>query len=165
MIKLRDFAARDAARLQALANNKNVSGYLVYTFPFPYTHEDAELWISTGSKDNSALNRVIEYEGEFVGTVGITPQAGWRDHIAEIGYWVGEPYWSRGIATAAVREMTEYAFGALQYRKIFAPVLAPNKASMRVLAKCGYDLECVLRAEVYKDGCFFDIHQYAKLAE
>ena len=78
---------------------------------------------------------------------------------------MGQPYWGRGIATAAVREMTEYVFGALQCRKLFAPVLAPNKASMRVLEKCGYDLECVLGAEVHKDGCFFDIHQYAKYGE
>jgi len=161
MITLRPFAISDAHRLQALANNQDVSRYLVDTFPFPYTNADAEWWIETGSRENDAINQVIEYEGGFVGTVGITPQTGWRDHIAEIGYWVGEAYWGRGIATAAVRDMTEYAFVTLQYRKLFAPVLAPNNASMRVLEKCGYELECVLKAEVHKDGGVFDIHQYA----
>jgi RimJ/RimL family protein N-acetyltransferase len=162
MITLRDFADSDAVRLQALADNRNVSRYLVYTFPLPYTTADAEWWIATGSKEKDAINRVIEFEGEFVGTVGITPQTGWRDHIAEIGYWVGEPHWGAGVATAAVQKMTEYAFSELHYRKIFAPVLAPNKASMRVLEKCGYALEGIFGDEVHKDACFYDIHRYSK---
>jgi [ribosomal protein S5]-alanine N-acetyltransferase len=131
-------------------------------FPYPYTQKDAKWWIQTGSKAAGAVTRVIEYQDVFVGSVGITPQVGWRDHIAEIGYWIGEPYWGNGIATDALQQMTEYVFSNLHFQKLCAPVLAPNKASMRVLEKCGYELEGILKQEVYKDGHFYDIHHYAR---
>lgn len=162
MIKLREYSDTDIDRLLDLANNINVSRYLVYTFPYPYTREDAEWWISTGSKDHGATTRVIEYDNLFVGSVGITPQSGWREHIAEIGYWIGEPYWDNGIATTALKEMSDYAFSQLKYKKLIAPVLAPNKTSMRVLEKSSYELEGVLKNEVFKDNQYYDIHQYAK---
>ena len=162
MIRLRDFVEGDIDRLVALANNENVSRYLIYTFPYPYTKRDAESWIHTESRANRSVTKVIEYQGDFVGIVGITPQTGWKDHSAEIGYWVGEEYWGKGIATEALRMMSERAFTVLKYKKLFAPVLGPNKASMRVLEKCGYGLEGVLKDEVYKGGQYFDGYHYAK---
>ena len=162
MITLRDYVIADADRFAELANNENVSRYLIYTFPYPYTKQDAEWWIKTGSRMNNSVTRIIEYRGELVGTVGITPQTGWKAHSAEIGYWVGEAYWGKGIATEALRMMSELAFTTLKYRKLFAPVLGPNKASMRVLEKCGYQLEGVLKHEVLKSGQYFDGHHYAK---
>jgi [ribosomal protein S5]-alanine N-acetyltransferase len=160
MISLREYTESDLGRLVSLANNQNVSRYLVYTFPHPYTLKDAEWWIAAGSKQNGAITRVIEYQGLFVGSVGITPQSGWRDHIAEIGYWVAEDYWGKGIATAALRQMTEYGFTDANFLKLCAPVLAPNVASMRVLEKCGYQREALLKNEVQKGGSYFDIHQF-----
>jgi RimJ/RimL family protein N-acetyltransferase len=162
MIVLREYSESDLERLVSLANNENVSRYLVFTFPYPYTKADGEWWIGTGSKQNGAITRVIESQGQFVGSVGITLQTGWRKHLGEIDYWVAEKYWGKGIASAALGLMTDYAFNSLQLRKLCAPVLAPNRASMRVLEKCGYRPEAVLRAEVQKDGRFFDIHQFAR---
>ena len=161
MITLRDYEKSDTARLVLLANNRNVSKYLVYTFPYPYTQSDADWWIETGSKANHAVTKVIQYNGEFVGGVGITPQVGWKNHVAEIGYWLGEAYWGRGIATEAVSLMTDYATSHLNYKKLFAPVLGPNKASMRVLEKCRYELEGISKYEVSKGGQYFHIHNYA----
>ena len=161
-ISLREYADSDLERLVSLANNENVSRYLVYTFPHPYTVKDAEWWIATGSKHNGAMTRVIEYDGVFVGSVGITPRGGWRDHVAEIGYWVAENYWGKDIATEALRKMTDYGFSRENIRKLIAPVLAPNLASVRVLEKCGYQREAVLKAEVQKGGVFFDIHRFAR---
>lgn len=163
MIELREYVDSDRDRLANLANNQNVSQYLVYTFPYPYTRGDAEWWIDIGSKRNGAITRVIEYQGLFVGSVGMTPQSGWRDHVAEIGYWVAEEYWGKGIATAALREMTEFGFTERNFRKLCAPVLAPNIGSMRVLEKCGYQCEGILKNEVHKSGRYFDTHQFAKL--
>jgi ribosomal-protein-alanine N-acetyltransferase len=162
MIALREYTDSDLERLVHLANNENVSRYLVYTFPYPYTTADAEWWIATGSKQNGAITRVIEYKGLFVGSVGITPQSGWREHLGEIGYWVGEDYWGKGIATAALRQMTEYGFKSRNFLKLFAPVLAPNVASMKVLEKCGYQLEGILKGEVQKGGIYFDTHRFAR---
>lgn len=162
MIKLRDYKKTDAERLVHLANNKNVSRYLVYTFPYPFTLKDADWWITVGSKNKNAITKVIEYRGEFVGSIGITPQAGWKDHIAEIGYWIGEKYWRQRIASNALKMMCDFVFSEYNYKKLFAPVLAPNKASMSVLEKNDFELECVLKQEVYKDKEYFDIHQYTK---
>ena len=162
MIVLREYADSDLERLVSLANNENVSRYLVYTFPYPYTTADGEWWIRTGSKQNGAITRVIEHEGLFVGSVGINPQIGWRDHLGEIGYWVAEEHWGKGIATAALQHMTDYGFTNLQFRKLYAPVLSPNIASMRVLEKCAYSREAILKGEVQKRGIYFDTHQFAR---
>jgi RimJ/RimL family protein N-acetyltransferase len=162
MIILREYADTDLKRLVALADNKNVSRYLVSAFPYPYTKSDGEWWIATGSKQNGAVTRAIEYRGLFVGSVAITPQGGWRDHLGEIGYWVGEEYWGKGIASAALNRMTDYGFEELRLRRLYAPVLAPNTASMKVLTKCGYTLEAILKSDVRKDGIYFDIHQFAR---
>ena len=162
MIILRSLAESDAVPLQELADNENVSRYLTYLFPFPYTLDDAVWWIETGSMEDDGVCQAIDYDGRFVGVVGLKPQVGWRDHIAEIGYWVGEPYWGRGIGTAALREMTRQAFSDLDFRKLFAPVLAPNTASMRILEKCGYEREAILRDEVRKHGRYYDVHQFAR---
>jgi RimJ/RimL family protein N-acetyltransferase len=164
MITLRDYSETDLDRLVQLANNINVSRYLVYTFPYPYTQEDAVWWLQTGCRQHGAINKVIDYQGEFAGAIGITPGTGWKSHQAEIGYWIAEPYWGKGIATAALRDMTQTAFTVLGYKKLYAPVLAPNKASMRVLEKCGYRQEGFLKDEVYKDGGYFDVYHYARHA-
>jgi ribosomal-protein-alanine N-acetyltransferase len=161
-ISLRELLPSDLERLVILANNEELSRYLLYTFPHPYTRADAEWWISSGSKENGAATRVIVYRGELAGLVGITPQRGWRNHLGEIGYWVGNEYWGKGIATSALKQMTDYGFVNLRLKKLYAPILAPNVASMRVAAKCGYQLEGILKAEVVKTGQFYDIHHFAK---
>jgi RimJ/RimL family protein N-acetyltransferase len=162
MITLREYADSDLERLVQLANSENVSRYLVYTFPYPYTLADADWWIGAGSKKNDGIARVIEYQGVFVGNIGIRPQNGWREHLGEIGYWVGEDYWGKGIATAALLQMTEYGFNTRHFRKLYATALAPNIASMRVLEKCGYRREGILKVEVHKKGTYFDIHHFAR---
>jgi len=161
-ISLRDYTLADIDRLVLLANNENVSRYLVDTFPFPYTARDARWWIETGSAECGATTRVIVCNDEFVGSVGILPATRWRAHVTEIGYWVAEPYWGRGIATAALCEMTAYAFTEPGCEKPVAPVLAPNVASMRVLAKCGYRSEGCMAREVRKNGRTWDVLRYAK---
>jgi [ribosomal protein S5]-alanine N-acetyltransferase len=161
MISLRDYKTSDAERLVLLADNYNVSRYLVDTFPYPCTQQDADWWIETGSKANNEVTKVIEAQGEFVGSIGLSPQTGWKNHMAEIGYWLGEAYWGRGIAAEALKIMTDYAISNLKYKKLFAPVLEPNKASMRVLEKCGYKLEGILQQEVFKEDRYFNIYHYA----
>jgi RimJ/RimL family protein N-acetyltransferase len=163
MIVLREYSPSDLEELVALANNRNVSRYLVYTFPYPYTRPDAEQWIESGSREGGATTMAIEHEGRFAGSIGIKPQTGWKAHTAEVGYWIGEEFWGRGIASAALKEMTQLAFTHYSYRKLFAPVLGPNKASIRVLEKNSYVLEGIMEKEVYADDGYLDVHRYAKL--
>lgn len=108
------------------------------------------------------MTKVIEYRGEFVGGIGITPQTGWKSHLAEIGFWVGEEYWGKGITSEALRTMSDLVFSTMKYKKLFAPVLGPNKASIRVLEKCEYNLEGILKREVFKRGQYLDIYHYRK---
>ncbi len=161
---LRAYRSDDIDALTAIANNERVSRYLIDTFPYPYTREDASWWIDSGAAQHGAITRAIEHDGRLVGTIGVAPQHGWRAHIAEIGYWLGEHYWGRGIASDALRLMSQHAFEELGYRKLIAPVLAPNGASMRVLEKCGYTKEGILKEEVCKHDRYYDIHLYALLA-
>ena len=163
MIKLREYKKSDTSRLVQLANNENVSRYLVSSFPYPYTLKEAEWWIDIGSKKNGAITRVIEYQAEFVGGIGIQPQMGWRSHLAEIGYWVGEKYWRKGIGTEALGAMTQLALSTGEYKKLFAPVFGPNQVSMKVLEKNGYSLEGVLKQEVFKNGRYYDLYHYARI--
>jgi RimJ/RimL family protein N-acetyltransferase len=165
MITLREFAESDIDEIVRLANNEQVARYLADRFPHPYTRADAAWWVHHGATENGAINRAIAHRGTLVGGIGIDPQTGWRAHVGAIGYWIGQDYWGQGIATQALREMTDIGFRDRCFRKLVAQVLAPNIASMRVLEKAGYAREAVLAAEVRKGGTYFDAHQFARHRE
>lgn len=162
MICLRKYKPEDIERLSALADNKNVSRYLTPRFPFPYTLEDAKWWVEKGADENGQINRVIEYQGKLAGGIGFIPQKEWKAHKVELGYWLGVEYWGKGIVTEAIQQMENHVLPPGKFEKIFAPVLGPNKASMRVLEKNNYQLEGILKNEVRKDNMFYDIHLFAK---
>jgi RimJ/RimL family protein N-acetyltransferase len=84
---------------------------------------------------------------------------------AEIGYWLAEPFWGRGIATEAVVAVTQYAIATHRITRVFALPFASNAASCRVLEKAGYALEGRLRRSAIKDGKIVDQMQYAFIAE
>ncbi|MCB1924813.1 MAG: GNAT family N-acetyltransferase [Gammaproteobacteria bacterium] len=162
MLTLRDYRDDDAARLVQLANNPKVSRFLIDTFPYPYAIEDAEWWVREGCLGLGMITKVIDVDGTFVGSVGLTLQTGWRSHTAEVGYWLGEAYWGQGLATLALQRMCEQAFAEMRLRKVYAPVLAPNIASMRVLQKCGFTKVGVMVDDVVKQGRFFDVHHFER---
>lgn len=163
MIILREYCENDLEDLVTLANNDKVSRYLDLSFPHPYTHEAAAWWIEIGCRAEGSAVKVIEWEGQFVGSVGTTAASGWRSHIAEIGYWLGEPFWGKGIASQALDQMTKIAFTELEFQKLQASVLKPNVGSMKVLEKCGYILEGEKAREVCRDEIFYDTSVYSKL--
>jgi len=162
MITLRNYDISDPDRLGNLADNEHVSRFLTNSFPCPYTKTDAERWVGRGAKYPNSLLKVIQYEGYPVGSICLHPQSGWKQHVAEMGFWLGEPYWGLGIAPEALTAVTESALSELGYKKVFGEVLGPNEASMRVLEKCGYRLEGVLEYEVLKSGQYFDVYKFAR---
>ena len=103
----------------------------------------------------------VEVGGEAVGSVGLFPKSDIERLSAEIGYWVGEATWGKGIATAAVRALSTYGFKELGLTRIFAVPLVSNPASMRVLEKAGYVREVVLRRSAIKEGIVLDQVLYA----
>ena len=144
-----------------LANNYNVSKYLSSRMPYPYTIDDAIWWVSTSSKEG--IVRPVIAEEQLVGCVGVKPGQFEESRITELGYWIGEPYWDNGYATEAVDTITNAVFSDTDIVRLFAPVFSPNLASMRVLEKCGYELEGVFRKGGFKNGEFYDKHIFARV--
>ena len=160
MIELREYVDSDVEKLVELADNKNVSRYLISTFPFPYTIEDAHWWITTGSK--KGIQRAIVFNGELVGSVGGTPGIGERQKQASVGYWLGEPYWSKGIAVNALQLFMSDIFEKLDIVRVYAWVFQPNTRSARVLEKAGFEYEATLKKSLYRHGELFNELIYSK---
>src|SRR5690606_18367998 len=160
-VTLRRLTPDDAAALARLANNKKVWDHVRDYFPHPYSEDDARAFIDMVQREAPPLTFAIEHSGELCGVVGLVRQADVYRLNAEIGYWLGEPYWGRGIATRAVRLMTDYGFRELGLVSIYAGIFAYNHASMRVREKCGYRQEGVFQKADYKDGRLRDEHVYA----
>jgi len=161
MIRLREFSPRDTGALVELLNNRQVTRYLSTRLPFPYSEDDANWWISTGSKNG--IVRAITVEEQLIGCVGAEAGDFEESRTAEIGYWVGEQFWGSGYATQAVKALTDHVFSETDIIRVYASVFSPNYASMRVLEKCGYEREGIFHKGCYKDGEFYDKHIYARV--
>ena len=149
---LRAWRHGDAPSLTENANNPNVARNLVDAFPEPYTLEDARRWIGRHAGIDPPTSFAIVIEGRAAGGIGVEIGTDIRRRSAELGYWLGEPYWGRGIVTEAVRAVTRYAFATFDIEHIFAGLFERNIGSRRVLEKAGYSLEGRLRMHVTKDG-------------
>ena len=166
---LRDWASAwenaDRERFVALANDYDVWRQLYDRFPHPYTHADADEWIALNAKRTTLSTFAIcDPEGP-IGSVGLTLRDADYRHSAEIGYWLGRPFWGRGIATTAVKAITTYAFETLGLTRLEAHIFARNQASARVLEKAGYRREGYLRNASMKEGEELDNVLYAVLKE
>lgn len=160
---LRPWRRGDAASLAENADNREVWLNLRDRFPHPYTRADAEGWIAHVEGQAPPTHLAIEVDGAAVGGIAIQLGSDIERCSAEIGYWLGEAYWGRGIVTAAVRAMTEHAFREFPLTRVFAVPFARNPASCRVLEKAGYLLEGTLRRSAIKDGQVLDQCLYARV--
>jgi ribosomal-protein-alanine N-acetyltransferase len=158
---LRRWRVGDEASLIRHANNRNISRNLRDRFPYPYTAADADAWIGRASVETPARNFAIVVDGAAVGGIGLELGEDVFRRSAEIGYWLGEPFWGRGIVTEAVRAVTAYAFATFDLCRLQAHVFEWNPASARVLEKAGYALEGRARLAVTKDGRTIDRLGYA----
>ena len=158
---LREWKLSDKESIAENANNINIWNNVRDYFPFPYTVEDGEQFIKMVlSKPKPSTDLTIEIEGKAVGGIGIVLQADVERISAEIGYWLGENYWNRGIMTNVVKEMVEYAFTHFPIKKLYAPVFDFNTASQRVLEKAGFEKEAILKQAAIKNGKVIDLHYY-----
>jgi RimJ/RimL family protein N-acetyltransferase len=161
--RVREWRTTDKASLVRLANNRKVWRNLAHRFPHPYTEASADTWFGLLAKQELPTHWAIELEGEAIGGIGIDPGEGIYAKNAIFGYWLGEPYWGRGIMTAVVRATVEHVFTHFDLARLVSPVFEWNPASMRVLEKCGFVREAVLRKSVFKDGQLIDEVIYARL--
>ena len=162
-VVLRPYRRDDREQLRRIADNPNVARFLEDTFPSPYTMESADEWIALTLSETRRCNFAVERRGELIGGIGLIPLAGVHSGTANFGYWLGEPYWGRGLASAAVSAILPYAFGELLFIRLQALVFSNNPASMRVLERNGFAREGVMRNHVRKNGVVQDAVLYAKL--
>ena len=161
---VRHWRARDAESLVRQANNINIASQLRDRFPHPYTAKDARgFLLHSMRKDTDATILAIDVGGLAVGAVGISRGTDVERYTAEIGYWLGEPYWGRGIVTEAVTLLTAHAFEQGNVLRLFALPFSSNARSARVLEKAGYEREGVLRASAVKYGQPRDQLLYARV--
>ena len=152
---LRPWRAGDEAALVRHAHIRAVWLNLRDQFPHPYTAADAEGWIKFASAQSPPTSLAIDV-GEAAGGIGVRLHDDVERVSAELGYWLGEAFWNRGIMSAAVRAFTRYAFQQFSLTRVFAIPYATNVASQRVLEKAGYRREGTLRRSVIKDGKVLD---------
>lgn len=162
LIKLRKWDMTDAPALVTLANNKKISDNLRDRFPHPYTFENAEEFIrfaTTGDSGEEIF--AIEVDGNPVGAIGAIFGSDVYRLNAEIGYWIGEEFWNRGIATAAIKEITGYLFENYDLERIYAECFSDNLASQKTLQKSGFSLEAILKRNILKNGVIKDSMIYS----
>jgi RimJ/RimL family protein N-acetyltransferase len=157
---LRPFKGSDAASIARHGNNRNIWINVRDRFPHPYRPSHAQQFIRLVRDRDPQSDFAIEVDGEAVGGVSFFIQPDVQRVSAEVGYWLGEAYWGRGIATDAVAAITQHAIDAHQLTRLFALVFNDNVASSRVLEKCGYRLEARLARSAIKDGRIIDQLQY-----
>jgi RimJ/RimL family protein N-acetyltransferase len=162
---IRSWRAGDEPSMSRLANNRKIWLNVRDRFPHPYTLADAEAWVARASTATPETQFAIEIGGEAVGGVGVFLQTDVERYSAEIGYWLGEPFWGRGIATAVIRRFTDYAFDAYELCRLYANVFEWNRGSCRALEKAGYVLEGRLHSASVKDGFVLDGFLYAAVRE
>ena len=161
---VRSWQMSDLASLVAHADNRRIWLNLRDRFPHPYTKRDGQHFLRTMRDADPETAFAIVVDGAAVGGVGFMLQHDVDRVSAEIGYWLGEPFWGRGIATTALAAVTRYAIDTHGLTRVFALPFAHNTASCRVLEKAGYVLEARLRRSAIKDGKIVDQFQYAFIA-
>ena len=164
-VNLRTWRIDDAPALTAAINNKKVLDNLRDGIPYPYTEKDAEEFISAtlAAEKDSQYAFAITYDGKVIGSIGVFRKDNVHRLTAELGYYIAESYWGKGITTEAVRQISAYVFENTDIVRIFAEPFAFNEASCRVLEKAGFQFEGVLRRNAIKNGQSVDMKMYAAL--
>ncbi len=159
---LREWNLSDSESLARHANNIRIWNNVRDLFPHPYNSTDGVIFISAAiAKPRPAVDLAIDVNGKAVGGIGIVLQHDVERISAEIGYWLGESFWNKGIMTAAVEKMIKYAFTNFPIRKLYAPVFEYNHASMKVLQKAGFEKEAILKKAAIKNSRIVDLHYFS----
>ena len=162
-LKVRSWRKSDLDSLVRYANNPNIAGNLRDQFPHPYTRFKGASYLVEVRSAQVETSFAVEYGGEAIGGIGFKLGTDVARLSAEMGYWLGEPYWGRGLTTRAVLAASDWAFDSYRLTRIFAMAFSHNVASMRVLEKAGFVREGTLRRSAIKDGVILDQALYAKV--
>lgn len=160
---IRKWKMEDAAWLAELLNNKKILDNLRDGLPYPYTKKDAEEYISSmlSADQTKSFAFAITVNGKVAGSIGVFRCENIHFRTAEMGYYIGEPYWGNGLGTSAVTQVSDYIFENTDIIRIFAEPFADNIASCRILEKAGFQFEGLLRSNALKNGKVLDMKMYA----
>lgn len=166
-VELGDWKIEYADDLQKFADNKKIWQNLTDGFPHPYSKNDAAEFINLAlsSDRTKSLYKTIIVDGRFCGSIGAFKKEGLFSKSAEIGYWLAEPYWEKGIMTAAVSKICKLAFEAFNIVRIYATPFEHNNGSRRVLEKNGFMLEGIMRKNAFKAGNIYNCCMYSLINE
>lgn len=160
---IRKWRLEDKNELAAMLNNKNILNNLRDGLPYPYTPNDAEEYITAmlSADKTKTFAFAIVADDAVVGSIGVFRCDNIHSRTAEMGYYIGEPYWGNGLGTSAVKQVCKYVFDQTDIIRIFAEPFAYNTASCRVLEKAGFQLEGILHSNAVKNGNILDMKMYA----
>ena len=164
-IHIRNWRRDDLDALLRHANNPKIAANLRDQFPHPYTRRDGIDYLNYVRSMDVPMSFAIEYGGEAIGGIGFKLGTDIARLSVEMGYWLAEPFWGRGIATRAVRAVCQWVFATTPVVRLYAHVFDWNPASARVLEKAGYRLEGRLRQSAIKDGVVLDQLMYSILRD
>lgn len=164
---IRKWNLADAADLAAALSNKKVQDNLRDGLPYPYTEQDGEDYISAmlSADADDTFAFAITVDERVVGSIGVFRQGNIHRQTAEMGYYIAQGYWGKGIMTEAVKQTCEFVFGNSDIIRIYAEPFAYNTASCRVLEKAGFQYEGTLRSNAVKNGKIIDMKMYSLLKE
>lgn len=160
---LRPVRPSDAEALASYADNRKIWENVKDAFPHPYTVGHARDFIEYLQRHEEEIVFAIDVEGEMAGSIGLKHKTDVYRINRELGFWLGEPFWGRGIVSEAVNLVVDYGFRQTEALRIYAEVYAHNRGSMRVLERNGFRREAVLRQAVIKDEKIEDLHIFALL--
>ncbi|WP_436514387.1 GNAT family N-acetyltransferase [Ekhidna sp. To15] len=161
-VTLRPLKKADASPIAQLINNRKIWDNL-RDIPYPYHLKDAEAFIELSSQQVPVATFGIFFKGELCGVIGLIMQKDIYRLSAEVGYWIGEPFWGKGLATKSLSLITDYAFSELGLNRLYAGAFAHNEASRKVLEKCGYQREGIAKNAIIKNNQILDEYKYAIL--
>ena len=158
---LRPWTIDDAESLALYANNYEISKNLTDKFPHPYTLENAKAFIAFANGDLPHFIQAIDINGQASGGIGIHFKTDIEYKNAELGYWLAQPFWGKGIMTKAIGQMVDFGFSHYDINRIYARPFGSNVASQKVLEKAGFTLEARFEKTFFKNGGYQDELVYA----
>ncbi|CUX25632.1 Putative ribosomal N-acetyltransferase YdaF [Clostridium sp. C105KSO15] len=165
--KIREWQIEDAENLALVINNKKIQDNLRDGLPYPYTVEDAKEYIASmlSADKEETYAFAITVDDKAIGSIGVFRCNNIHFRSAEMGYYIAESYWGKGIGTSAVKQTCKYIFEHTDIIRIFAEPFAYNTASCHILEKAGFQCEGILRKNAIKNGVILDMKMYALVKE
>lgn len=165
--KIRKWELSDAKDLATVLSNRRIQDNLRDGLPYPYLEKDGIDFISSmlSANEDETFAFAITLDDKVIGSIGVFRQQNIHRQTAELGYYIGEEYWGKGITTDAVKQICEYVFKHSDILRIYAEPFAYNTASCRVLEKSGFQYEGTLRNNAVKNGKVIDMKMYSLLKE